>query len=166
MLWCLIWENSRVGCSIAISAAMLGHPGSPEPSKTRVSQGRGQGTLCCGLATAEVRSAHCNPSELILAQRELQTAGAMAPYLATRISLEALFAASSPRTGPMFDFQPRFHLWWEDSYCLMCSARSRGDGRNPGLLGQTDVQLDQHLVGITSRVCTVLRICLKLLLWL
>lgn len=104
---------------------MLGHPGSPQPSKTRIAYGRGQGTLCCELATAGVHSAHCNPSELILAQSELQITRAMDPHLANRVSLEALFAASSLRTGPMFDSKPQFHLQWEDSYCLMCSAKSR-----------------------------------------
>ena len=92
----------------------------------------------------------------------------MDPHLANRVSLEALFAASSLRTGPMFDFQATIPS--PMGGLLLSNVLSKVKGgvveEIPGLLGQTDVQLDQHLVGITSRVCTVLRMCLRHILWL
>ena len=92
----------------------------------------------------------------------------MDPHLANRVSLEALFAASSLRTGPMFDFQatipsPMGGLLLSD---VLSKVKGWLAEEIPGLLRQTDVQLDQHLVAITSRVCTVLRICLRRILWL
>lgn len=92
----------------------------------------------------------------------------MDPHLATRVSLEALFAASSLRTGSMFDFQVTIPSPMGGLLLSILLNKVKGGAVEeiPGLLGQTDVQLDQHLVGITSRVCTVLRICLRLILWL